>query len=103
MSNMVLIRASRCIYAIPLYEWKEKWKMYFPYVEEWSVTVGEKYVTFEYKEHCYRMDEKYFNTLLAHVPYSARKQALKRGKGVLRTESSYSKKGVSKHASHTDR
>ncbi len=102
MSNTVLIRASRCIYSIPLDDWHKNWKPCFPFVEEWSVTVGEKYVVFEYKEHCYRMDEHFFNTLLSRVPYASRKQALKNGKGVLRTERSYDKKGVKKHEWHPD-
>lgn len=99
MSNMVLIRASRCIYAISLEDWRRNWCPCLPKLDEWFVTIGEKYVVFEYGDICHRMDEHYFNTLLPRIPYSSRFQALRRGKGVLRTERSYSKKGVKKHAS----
>lgn len=102
MSNMVLIRASRCIYAIPLQDWRTNWCPILPKLDEWFVTVGEKYVVFEYGDICHRMDEHYFNSLLPKVPYLSRKQALKNGKGVLRTESSYNKKGVKKHEWHPD-
>lgn len=45
------------------------------------------------------MDEHFFNTdILPLIPYNLKKQALKRGKGTLRFEKSYEKKGVVKHA-----
>lgn len=98
---MVLIRASRCIYTIPLQEWLYKWKPYFPHCDEWFTCIGETYVTLEYDKYSYRMDEHHFNTeVLPLIPYRLKKQALKRGKGTLRTEKSYSKKGVRKHATH---
>lgn len=99
MSNMVIIRASRCVYPIPLKEWCEKWKPFFPEFEEWFVILGEKYITLEYGDCSYRIDEDYFNrNILPDIPQSLRYQALKRGKGVSRTEKSYCKKGVKKHA-----
>ncbi|MCU5087563.1 cytoplasmic protein [Bacillus cereus] len=100
---MVFIRASRCIYPIPLQEWNDKWKPHFPPCEEWFVEVGEKYVTLEYGEFSYRMSEDYFaRHILPTIPYELRKQALKRGKGVSRVEKSYDKKGVKKHATTKD-
>lgn len=104
MSNMVIIRASRCIYPIPLFEWNYKWKPYFPVMDEWYTRVGESYVTLEYGDESYRMDEEHFTKhVLPKIPYILRREALKRGKGVSRTEKSYSKKGVKKHESYNHR
>ncbi|PED82313.1 cytoplasmic protein [Bacillus pseudomycoides] len=97
---MVIIRASRCIYPIPLKEWYEVWKQCFPPLDEWYVSIGEKYVVFENNDFVYRMDEHLFNKMLTRVPKALRYQSLKRGKGVSRVEKSYNKKGVKKHETY---
>lgn len=99
MSNTVTIRASRCIYVITYEEYQTFWKPYIPY--PLFIQDGKKYVTFEYGQDRFHLDETYFKAhVIPMVPYELKFQALRRGKGYSRYEKSYNKKGVVKHATN---
>jgi hypothetical protein len=92
---MVIIRASRCIYVLPYDEYCKHWK---PFIHK--LFNGKKNVIFEYKGQKFAHCESDFNlNILPKVEWGLRLEALKRGKGFMRTEKSYAAKGSGKHAS----